>query len=43
MTDDHAPTGIRRQFLVWLAYVRIGFWVLKEAGCWYRPSARRRL
>lgn len=42
MIDDRAPTGIRRQLLVWLAYVRIGFWVLKEARSGHRPLARRR-
>ena len=42
MIDDHAPTGIRRQLLVWLAYIRIGFWVLKGAAHGSFSFAKRR-
>lgn len=42
MIDDHAPTGIRRQLLVWLAYLRIGFWVLKGATYGSRSLVKRR-
>lgn len=42
MPDDNAPTGVRRHLLVWLAYVRIGFWMLKEANPWRRPYGKPR-
>lgn len=42
MSDNRTPAGIRRLFVTTFAYVRIGFWMLKEMNPWRRPYGKRR-